>query len=69
MGELVNVEGGVAGERPPARTPLPNRTDAVFAELDALRAEAADLGLAGADRLPLVELRAVVERARAARAD
>jgi hypothetical protein len=67
MGELINVEGGVAGERPTTGTPLPNRTDAVFAELDALRAEAAELGLDGADRLPLAELRPLVEQARAAR--
>lgn len=66
--EVLRTEGGMAGERQPA-SPLPNRTDAVFVELDALRAEAVGLGLEGADLLPLVELRALVEQARVARGD
>lgn len=66
--EVFRTESGLAGERQPG-TSLPNRTDATFAELDALRAEAAELGLKDADRLPLVELRATVEQARAARGD
>lgn len=64
--EVLRVEGGVAGERTTA-TPLPNRTDAAFDELDRLRREAADLDLGGVDRLPLADLRAAVERARAER--
>jgi hypothetical protein len=64
--EVLRVEGGVAGERTTA-TPLPNRTDAAFDELAQLRREAGDLGLGGADRLPLTDLRAAVERARAER--
>jgi hypothetical protein len=45
--------------------PIPNKADAAFAELQALRREARELGLEGADREPLATLRARVEAARA----
>jgi hypothetical protein len=51
----------------PQKFRVPNRTDAAFDELAALRAEAADLGLEGAERESLVGLRRLVEQARAAR--
>ena len=51
----------------PQKYRVPNRTDAAFDEIAALRAEAAGLGLEGADRESLVDLRRLVEQARAAR--
>ena len=51
----------------PQKYRVPNRTDAAFDELAALRAEAADLGLEGADRESLVDLRRLVEQARGVR--
>jgi hypothetical protein len=44
-------------ERPEQGTPTPNRADAAFAELEALREEARLLGLDASDRIPLAELR------------
>jgi hypothetical protein len=67
VGESFTAEGGIGGERQ-LGTPLPNEADAAFAELEALRAEAAELGLDDADRDPLGVLRSRVEQARAARA-
>lgn len=67
--EVLRVEGGLAGERPAEAAPLPNRTDATFAELDALRAEAAELGLTKVDLMPLAVLRDLVAQAKAKRAD
>jgi hypothetical protein len=56
----------VYGERDPAPArPVPNKADAAFEELAALQAEAAELGIEGADWLPLGELRQQVEAARA----
>ncbi len=66
MAERLNVEGGLSGERPEHGTPLPNRADAAWAELEALRAEAERLGLEDYRRDPLATLRVRVERARKA---
>jgi hypothetical protein len=43
---------------------IPNRADAAWDELAALRAEAAELGLEDYEREPLAELRSRVEQAR-----
>lgn len=68
-GEVLHVEGGLAGERPAESAPLPNRTDAAFAELDALRTEATELGLTKVELMPLAVLRDLVAQAKAQRAD
>jgi hypothetical protein len=64
VAERLNVEGGLSGERPEHGTPQPNRADAAFAELEALRAEAERLGLEGYRHDPLAVLRERVEEAR-----
>lgn len=62
--EVVTDDGrfGVTDGTP---RPIPNKADAAFAELQALREEARDLGLEVTDREPLWDLRALVEAARA----
>ena len=50
----------------PQRYRVPNRTDAAFDELAALRAEAAELGLEGSETKSLGNLRQLVAQARAA---
>lgn len=64
MAEWLDIEGGLAGERPEHGAPVPNKTDAAWAELQALRAEAAELGLEDYENDPLAALRARVEHAR-----
>jgi hypothetical protein len=64
VGDRLDVEGGLAGERPASGEPVPNRTDAAFAELEELRAEARSLGLEDFDCDPLAVLRSRVEQAR-----
>jgi hypothetical protein len=54
------------GERPESGMPLPNAADDAWAELVALREEAAALGLGNFTGDPLAVLRARVEQARKA---
>lgn len=65
MGDPLDA-GGLSGERPDAGTPLRNAADDAWAELEALRAEATELGLENFDGDPLATLRARVEQARGA---
>lgn len=51
---------------PEAGRPIPNQADAAWAELEALRKEAAALGLEDVEGDPLAVLRSRVERARGA---
>lgn len=64
---VLRTEDGLAGLRPDPQ-PLPNRADAAYDELTALRREAAGLGIEVDPAEPLAELRARVERARQERA-
>jgi hypothetical protein len=66
VAEHLQVGDDRFGERPEHGTPLPNRADAAFAELEALRAEAGRLGLEDYHADPLAVLRERVERAKEA---
>lgn len=48
---------GVHGERDMAPRPLPNKADAAWAELEALRVQARDLGIKVDDRWSIARLR------------
>lgn len=63
MGDPLDA-GQLRGERPESGTPLPNAADGAWAELAALREEAATLGLENFDDDPLATLRSRVEQAR-----
>ena len=57
MAEILNVEGGLAGERPEQSTPLPNKADAAWAELERLREQARALGIEVSERWSIANLR------------
>ena len=61
MGEILNVEGGLAGERPEHGTPLPNKADAAWAELEQLRKQAVELGVEVDERWPIARLREEID--------
>lgn len=64
MADRLDIEGDLVGERPDESTPVPNRADAAWAELQALRDEANTLGLEDYGAEPLAVLRSRVEQAR-----
>jgi hypothetical protein len=51
-------------ERPGAATPIPNRADAAWERLQALRAEARELGIEITEREPIVELEQLIKARR-----
>jgi hypothetical protein len=63
--EVVDLDDGRFGVTDGTPQPVPNRVDAAFAELQALREEARALGLDVDDSEPLDSLRGRVEAARA----
>jgi hypothetical protein len=65
--EVVDLDDGRFGVTDGNPQPLPNKADAAFAELQALRAEAVELGLEVDDREPLANLHGRVLEARVAR--
>jgi hypothetical protein len=65
--EVVDLGDGRFGRTDGNPQPIPNRADAAFAELQALREEARELGLEVDGREPLATLRARVREARAER--
>jgi hypothetical protein len=65
--EVIDLDDGRFGVTDGDPKPIPNRADAAWKELQALRVEAAELGLEVDDREPLANLRGRVLEARAAR--
>ena len=61
MAEILNVSGGLAGERPEHATPLSNKADAAWVELERLREQAAALGVEVDERWPIARLREEID--------
>lgn len=66
MTERVTSDG-MHGEQDMAPRPLPNRADAAWAELEALRVQARNLGIEVEDRWPIVRLREEIAAVKVAR--
>lgn len=61
MGERLDVEGGVYGERPDQSTPIRNKADAAWEQLESLRAQARSYGLAVDDAWPLARVQQEID--------
>lgn len=60
------VSDGVHGDRDMQPRPLPNKADAAWEELEALRAEARDLGIQVDDRWSILRLREEIDAVKGA---
>jgi len=60
------VSDGVHGGRTEPARPLPNKADAAWEELEALRAEARDLGIQVDGRWPIIRLREEIDAVKGA---